>query len=208
MRHGLRLGSVVMGMAMLAGCGAQMMWVKEGATQQQFNADQFDCKQKAYTMAGGSSYQNVGAVVVDVPVFFRECMQAKGYSWQQASTTPQQDGWDWLQEHLGHKDAVWLRADMGNGLVLALRDYEECRGELQDKTAASCMRTRGYSLVHPAKPKFQTLQHPQGYVAERWIEDRIACDATTRSAILVCLNEKGWVEAGPVATATHSAKGD
>lgn len=125
--------TLVMGALVLsAGC-VQPVWVKDGATQQQFSADQFDCKQKAYTMVGGyNTVNNFGALAVHAPGFFNECMQSKGYSLQYQRTNVQ-------------SPFVWLQAGHSKEQVeSAIRECQAWRGDVEGDR---CMRGKGYLIV-------------------------------------------------------------
>jgi hypothetical protein len=54
------------------------MWVKDGVTQQQFEADGWDCKQKVVTMYGGYANMGIGHAIT-AGQEIQACMQSKGY---------------------------------------------------------------------------------------------------------------------------------
>lgn len=66
----------------LTGC-AQTMWVKQGATQQTFDADKFDCEQRVITMYGGYSQMGPGHAII-AGGDMKNCMRSKGYREQES----------------------------------------------------------------------------------------------------------------------------
>jgi hypothetical protein len=75
-----KIAIVIIASAGLAGC-ATHVWVKEGATQETFNVDRYQCmagSQGQYTYVdqhGGSSYTGTNQPLVNA------CMTTRGYSW-------------------------------------------------------------------------------------------------------------------------------
>ena len=64
-----------------AGCSRTMM-VKDGATQEQFQAEHFDCEQKVITMYGGYAQMGAGHAIMargDI----QRCLESKGWRLQQ-----------------------------------------------------------------------------------------------------------------------------
>jgi len=63
--------------ALVSGC-AQTLYVKDGATSEQFQADQFDCEQKVVTMYGGYANMGPGHAVM-ARGDMKRCLAVKGY---------------------------------------------------------------------------------------------------------------------------------
>ena len=61
----------------LAGC-ATPIWVKDGASAQDFEADKFDCEQKVVTMYGGYAQMGVGHAIA-AGGDMKRCLYIKGY---------------------------------------------------------------------------------------------------------------------------------
>ncbi len=61
-----------------AGC-SHTMYVKEGGTQQQFDADKFACEQKAVRMYGDYAQMQMGDTMMARDDDWRRCMFSKGY---------------------------------------------------------------------------------------------------------------------------------
>lgn len=61
-----------------AGCGARPIWLKDGATAQDFERDRFDCEHKVVTMYGGYGQMGAGHAILAKDDMIR-CMQAQGY---------------------------------------------------------------------------------------------------------------------------------
>jgi uncharacterized membrane protein len=55
----------------LVGCASQNVWMKNGATQQDFYMDQGQCKAQGFSVASGNLYQ--------AAYVFNACMQGKGW---------------------------------------------------------------------------------------------------------------------------------
>jgi len=196
---------MLVGMLLLTGCASNMVWVKDGATQEQFAADQFDCKQKAYTMVGGYHSNNIGALAVSAPGFFNECMQSKGYTLttQQQQANVSVDGW--LTGHVPHQGKVWARIDMfsddqavvNQNFTAALDAYRECNGHREDQEARVCMEEKGYRLFQVATMQPSNMTK-QGFQVKQGWRDKMACDAPTLDEVKACLRGKGYV---PIAMA-------
>lgn len=62
---------------LLSGC-SQTLYVKEGGTPQQFQADQFECEQKVATMYGGYAQMGPGHAIMARQDMAR-CLTSKGY---------------------------------------------------------------------------------------------------------------------------------
>ena len=61
----------------LVGCAKPMIWDKEGGTQREFNADNYDC-QKDVRQSG---YYGNGLIgTLNMKAFFQQCMVARGYT--------------------------------------------------------------------------------------------------------------------------------
>ncbi len=75
---------VFLGVLTIIGCRSTMVWVKPGATEEQFNKDKYECMRENQQVSsatyvnryGGGSSSNV---VVD-PDMYNACLQARGYS--------------------------------------------------------------------------------------------------------------------------------
>lgn len=65
--------------ALLTGCGG--VWVKPGATQADFQADQFNCRALAYQMQGGISRTDLADTLI-VADNMSDCMRSKGYTYR------------------------------------------------------------------------------------------------------------------------------
>ena len=75
----MRTSLMLVLLVLLAGCAPQTLLVKDGMTQQQFEADKFDCEQKVVTMYGGYTQMGVGHAIMARQDMER-CMTAlKGY---------------------------------------------------------------------------------------------------------------------------------
>lgn len=61
----------------LSGC-AQKLYIKDGATPQEFQSDQFECEQKVITMYGGYAQMDVGHAIMARQDIHR-CLTTKGY---------------------------------------------------------------------------------------------------------------------------------
>jgi hypothetical protein len=78
-------GPVVLLLALillLSGCGQpqQIVWNKEGATEQQFIVDRYECVRDA-VMTGGTTYIGFGMTERNAdPRMFVACMIARGYT--------------------------------------------------------------------------------------------------------------------------------
>jgi hypothetical protein len=79
-------GPIVLALALillLSGCGqrqTQVIWNKEGATEQQFVADRYECVRDA-VMTGGTTYIGFGFTERRAdPRMFVHCMIARGYT--------------------------------------------------------------------------------------------------------------------------------
>jgi hypothetical protein len=201
---------VLVGMLLLTGC-AQHVWVKDGATQQQFSADQFDCKQKAYTMVGGYNSNNLGALVVDAPGFFNECMQSKGYqlTTQTSANTPAtaEENIAWLEKNASDGDKIWVIFDPEDDSKEVSRkqmldDYWGCEAKTGTHKARTCMEALGYRSVYPAMFIPANMTKVGKTHAEKKL-DKLACNAPTPEQIRACLQEKGYVPRETVASRTQ-----
>lgn len=186
----------------MSGC-TQMVWVKEGATPQQFNVDQFDCKQKAYTMVGGyDPVKNFGTLAVNAPGFFNECMQAKGYVLQRASRqiTTQEELIAWLEENVPDGNRMWSVVDptkWGDGNQL-ISDYRSCEANTRSHRSKTCMEALGYHSIYRATFKDSNLKKPGVTDLEhRW--DKVKCTAPTIEETRDCMRAKGYVSDATVA---------
>jgi hypothetical protein len=127
----LNLQFVIVGLALfIAGCSG-ITFTKEGITQQQFEADKFDCEQKVVTMYGGYAQMGVGHAIV-ARDDLRRCMFTKGYreaTAQETKRSPQQSEVEYYEEmavHGDHKAQLslgWLYA-RGQGVE---QDYAKAR---------------------------------------------------------------------------------
>jgi starvation-inducible outer membrane lipoprotein len=70
----LKIATLLMPLAMLAGCASSDEWAKPGATREQANKDSADCLFDAQTVRGAGA-----AITVD-QVKYRQCMANKGYT--------------------------------------------------------------------------------------------------------------------------------
>ncbi len=61
----------------LSSCG-QTLYMKDGATPQEFQSDQFDCEQKVITMYGGYANMGPGHAIMARQDIHR-CLTTKGY---------------------------------------------------------------------------------------------------------------------------------
>ena len=67
----------------LGGCAQQRAWVKDGATQQDFARDRYDCERDMRQ----SGYYGDGLIGAgNMQGFFNRCMEAQGYSLQNVSS--------------------------------------------------------------------------------------------------------------------------
>lgn len=83
---------VVLSCAMImAGCAEQSVWIKPDGTPQSFQSDQYDCKQKIFTMYGGVSQMGFGHAVM-LPEEMRECLRARGWSEHTAESVKRYQG--------------------------------------------------------------------------------------------------------------------
>lgn len=73
----MRVLTLLVMICVLSGC-SQTLYVKEGATPQQFQADQFECEQKVITMYGGYAQMGPGHAVMARQDIAR-CLTTKGY---------------------------------------------------------------------------------------------------------------------------------
>lgn len=73
----MQLFLLIVASVLLSGC-SQTLYVKDGATPQQFQADQFECEQKVVTMYGGYAQMGVGHAIMARQDIMR-CMTSKGY---------------------------------------------------------------------------------------------------------------------------------
>lgn len=60
---------------------AKRLYVKEGATPEQFEADRFDCEHKVVTMYGGYAQMGLGHAILARDDMDR-CLRSKGYTEQ------------------------------------------------------------------------------------------------------------------------------
>ena len=60
------------------GC-SHTMYVKEGGTPQQFDADKFDCEDKMVQMYGDYAQMQMGDTMMARDADWRRCMFSKGY---------------------------------------------------------------------------------------------------------------------------------
>jgi hypothetical protein len=150
----IRTTLVVGVLVLTTGC-AQMVWVKDGATQQQFSADQFDCKQKSYTMVGGYNSNNLGALVVDAPGFFNECMQSKGYRAMSAEQ----------YQRMTAKDAPGPQGD-GWTEKTAQEYYEKERARILQENAATTTPASQQSFAQDVTEAKELLKKPSRTQAE------------------------------------------
>jgi len=67
--------ALLVGIAILAGCAPQYLWVKPGASQDDFYADSGQCKAQAYGAPGTYTMQ--------VVLIYQSCMQGKGWHKQE-----------------------------------------------------------------------------------------------------------------------------
>lgn len=191
---GQQVGVVLVGMLLLTGCSSNMVWMKDGATQQQFQADQFDCKQKAYTMSGGYNSNNLGALVVSAPGFFNECMEAKGYRLMPQDQAVQQSTENVnarIRANLAHQGKVWIKATMN--IPDAETDYRVCDGAQGTPQARTCMEAIGYRLIYPSTLEPTRMTRPDVTQTQGWA-DKIACDAPVFEDVKACLRTKGYVD--------------
>lgn len=63
---------------LLSSACAQQLYIKQGATQQEFERDQFDCEQRVITMYGGYTQMGVGHAIM-ARSDIQRCMVTKGY---------------------------------------------------------------------------------------------------------------------------------
>lgn len=62
--------------ASTAGCATPMVWDKNGATQDDYNKDSYECEKDARQ----SGYYGSGiAGAINLKEFFKKCMVSKGY---------------------------------------------------------------------------------------------------------------------------------
>ena len=81
MRNIALMGAVAL---CLAGCAPTRVWVKPGATQADFNTDEYSCEKDARQ----SGYFGTGFVgVANMQGFYSRCMVAHGWHFQQTSAT-------------------------------------------------------------------------------------------------------------------------
>ncbi len=81
--------AMVLGLLM-SGCGGQMVWLKDGATQQQFEQDQRECVYEAekygfVPITGNSKTPGADGISAGLQEglrkrqLFRQCMEVRGY---------------------------------------------------------------------------------------------------------------------------------
>jgi hypothetical protein len=68
---------------LVTGCGAGTVWVKEGATAQDFERDKFDCEQRVVTMYGGYAHMDIGQAIV-AGNDLRRCLRVT-HGWREAT---------------------------------------------------------------------------------------------------------------------------
>lgn len=194
------MGSVMVGLLLMStGCAEQSYWLKdghEGLDDRQFKADQFDCKQKSYTMVGGyDTVKNFGTLAVNAPGFFSECMESKGYSLVRESQM-KNAVLDWAKRNMLYGERVWAAASPSSILTQST-DYKTCGASLMSEKAKGCMEGRGYRLLYPASMDALSLRKDSASLEQR-TKDRIECDAMSLGDVRSCLQEKGYTEGAPV----------
>lgn len=73
------------GILFIVGC-SQTMYVKDGGTAQQFEADRYDCEYKAVMLQGGYNQMGVGGAIMARQEIAR-CLGSKG--WREESEVKQ-----------------------------------------------------------------------------------------------------------------------
>jgi hypothetical protein len=74
---------IAVSLVLLAGC-TRMMWVKPGATDQEFLRDKYECERDARQ----SGYFGTGVVgATNMTDFAKQCMRARGYQYVPADST-------------------------------------------------------------------------------------------------------------------------
>ena len=69
---------ILLSVLLTAAC-SHTVFVKEGASQQQFNADKSDCEQTVVTMYGDYAQMQMGDAMMARDDDWRRCMFIKGY---------------------------------------------------------------------------------------------------------------------------------
>jgi hypothetical protein len=91
----------------LAGC-AQTMYVKDGGTPQEFEADKFDCEHKVVTMYGGYTQMGIGHAIM-ARQDMQRCIESKGYR-QMSSLPPEKQ---LRAPQPGSPEDVWMSKSGG-----------------------------------------------------------------------------------------------
>ena len=73
--------SLLFALVILAGCAptTKDVWVKQGATQQDFFTDADQCKAQAFSAPGMPMAQAPGMPMMQVENIYNSCMQGKGW---------------------------------------------------------------------------------------------------------------------------------
>ena len=87
------------------GC-SQTIYVKDGSTAQQFEADKFDCEQKVITMYGGYAQMGLGHAIMARGDIGR-CLLSKGYRESSSTGTTPPSG-----SHLTPQETARISAEI------------------------------------------------------------------------------------------------